>query len=323
MPAKNFKRYRTIHDKMILRRGQGASLEELCTACKIQKSQLKANLKYMREELNAPIKYQRSTKTYVYTEEYEFSNDLMLSRSEYNKLKLAFETLAQYKHIPAYKDFEGVFDKIEKSFQYKIPREKRTYISFEKSPLIKGSEYIETFIEAIRLNKMVEFEYQTYLQGQKLSHQVQPYTIKEINARWYVIGFLPAQNSITTFALDRILKPPTILNTFFDIPASFNIEKHYQYTYGVAVMRDKPIEKIHLEFSKKKALYFTSKPFHPYVIVEEKEDGSLIVEMELRVNYELIRKVAGLGNGVKVISPISFNESVINYLQNAINQYDD
>ena len=81
-----------------------------------------------------------------------------------------------------------------------------------------------------------------------------------------------------------------------------------------------PIEEIFLQFDAVQAKYFISKPFHQYEKVEETNDY-LIVKMYLKINYELIRKLAGMGNAVKVLQPQSLIQTLKDFFEKAKNQY--
>lgn len=275
----------------------------------------------MIDELGAPIKYCRKARGYIYTEDFELSSNLMLSLEEFNKLKLGFRAISQFKHLEVFRDFEAIFYKIEQAFKFKSTINKRSHIDFEKTPYYKGTEHIDIFLEAIELTKAVQFDYQTFNANTALRHLLHPYVIKEYANRWYIIGYLPKENSITTYALDRIIGMPKCLEQFFDVSKDFDIKKHFQYTYGVTAYQNKPIEKVILKFNSTQAKYFKSKPFHTYKLLEEKQDGTLIVEIELRPNYELTRKIVSMGKGVKVLQPQSLIEDVKKYLQDALEQY--
>ena len=88
----------------------------------------------------------------------------------------------------------------------------------------------------------------------------------------------------------------------------------------MTVYTDKKIEEVMLSFSSLQAQYFKSKPFHHYETVYE-NTNELVVKMLLKPNYELIRKLAGMGNSVKVLQPISLINQLTEYHQNALKQY--
>ena len=95
----------------------------------------------------------------------------------------------------------------------------------------------------------------------------------------------------------------------------------FQLNFGVTTHDyDAPVENIVLEFKPLQAKYFKSKPFHTFKTIEE-TDEKLIVQLQLVVNYELIRKISGMGNEVRVLSPQSLVEKIKSHFEDALKQY--
>ena len=316
-----FERYRKIHDRIKLRTSSGATLNELIELCNRQKSQIKADISYMRAEYDAPIVFDRKQKAYVYTEDFELSIDLMLSRQEFNKIRLAFETLTQLQHLEAYKDFEGIFYKIEKSFKFQSRGKQRQFIHFEKVPSYKGTAHINFFLEAMEFTKEVSFDYHSFKSGKTRNHTLEPYAIKEHTNRWYVIGNNTKKNSITTFALDRIKGNLAFTNAYYEIPLAFDVNHYLKNVVGLTVYNGKSIEEIKLHFTPLQSQYFLSKPFHEFNKICQDENG-LIVTMNIIPNYELKQKLASFGSGVKILAPASLIEDFKDFLKSSLARYD-
>jgi predicted DNA-binding transcriptional regulator YafY len=315
-----FERYRKIHDRLKLRGENGATLSELLELCEISRAQFMIDKSYMIDVLTAPIKYSRKNKSFYYTEDFELSNDLMLSRQEFNKLLLAFETLSQFQHLEAYQDFQGIFYKIEKSFKFKSISSQKTFISFEKVPSYKGTEHIDFFLEAIEYTKEVSFNYHSFHSNETRNHILQPYIIKEHTNRWYVIGLNPTYNKITTFALDRIKSNLNFTSSYYNIPIDFDIDRYHSNVVGLTVLSEKPIERVVLHFTPLQSQYFISKPFHQFKSLNEDETG-LTVEMNLIPNYELIQKLASFGSGITVLEPQILIDDFKHFLQSTLGNY--
>lgn len=277
-------------------------------------------IRIMKNEYDAPILYDNDG--YFYSEKFSIPLNLKLSSTEINQLKIAVKTLNQFQHLDIFKDLEGLVQKIENAVHYNLSDLQKNFIHFESVPFYEGTELIDIFIEAIESYKSIRFDYQSFKTTTPYHHLFHPYALKEHTNRWYVIGYLPEEDSVTSFALDRIIqnKNLNITNSAFKILPSFSIDQYFQYTVGMTVHSDKNIEEIIMSFSPLQAKYFKSKPFHPYHIQKENKD-QLIVKMHLIPNYELVRKLAGFGNGVKILSPQSLIEEVTTYLKDALNQY--
>ncbi|MEL6254561.1 MAG: WYL domain-containing protein, partial [Bacteroidota bacterium] len=131
----------------------------------------------------------------------------------------------------------------------------------------------------------------------------------------------PEWEEIYSFALDRIEdKSLELLDSFFQPDPNFDIMEYYKYSLGTTVLNQEEPQNIILSFTPLQAKYFKSKPFHPFTPISESSE-EIIVSMKLIPNYELLRKLAGMGNGVKVLEPISLQKDLRNYLEDALLQY--
>ena len=264
----------------------------------------------------------RPNRGFFYSDTFSLPLNLGLTGEEISQLQLAAKTLNQFKHLHIFKDLQGLIEKIEGSVNFEVTGEKNNHIFFETVPAYKGTEHIDFFLSAIKKQRMVEFEYQSFTGDKVFSHKFCPYFLKEHTNRWYVIGELHRGNekSISPYALERIIvnEKMKMTNIPFSIKDGFNLENHFKHTYGIAVFAENAIEDIILEFSDTQFKYFKSKPFHHY---KEIEGCPNRVIMKLIPNFELKRKLASLGNGVKVIHPKSLQSDLIAYLNKAVYQY--
>jgi predicted DNA-binding transcriptional regulator YafY len=311
-------RIKGIDDR--LNRWSRVKQKRLAKIFEVTERQIGRDIKYMKDEFNAPITH--DNEGYFYTENFSIPLNLSLTGEEIRQLKLAVKTLNQYQHLDAFADLGGLIDKIESSVRFKLPDIKHNFIHFEKVPFYQGTELLEFFIDAIERTQTVTFDYQSFKSEYPINHIIHPYILKEHTNRWYVIGFLPAQNSITSFALERIIQNEgfKFIPSHFDVHPEFNATTFFENTFGMTVYANKPIEKIILSFTPLQGKYFESKPFHKYKIIEKNAE-QLTVEMHLIPNLELIRKLVSFGSGVEVIAPTRLKESLLRYLNEAMIKY--
>ena len=129
----------------------------------------------------------------------------------------------------------------------------------QKQP--KGTEHLKSIVFAIRKRKKIVMKYEKYWEGTINGKFLEPYALKEINNRWYLI----AKNSkdiIAPYALDRIKKIEVKELTHFRIPDSFDITKLYQNNYGISIDKDLKPKKILFSADITQAKYLKSLPIH-------------------------------------------------------------
>lgn len=320
-------RYQKINYLLNRFKGNGKyiSLKSLIEHCEVSKRTIIEDIKYMQIELEAPIDHSRRLGGYYYTEPYDLPAKLGIRQKELVEMKIAVKMLKQYQHIGLFENLERLQQRMENAVQFEVEDANKNHIYFEEVAYYQGLEYLQFLMYAIEWEKEITFEYHSYKDNKAIIHTVYPYAIKEHTNRWYFIGYNAFFSNFTTYAIDDRLKGETLKHTgnhFNRSAILFDINQHFKYTVGMTAYQNKPIEKVRLQFQYLQFKYFQSKPFHKYEKIKENPDKTVEVEMELRPNYELTRKIVSMGNGVKVLQPASLVKKVKDYLQDALDQYE-
>ena len=93
-----------------------------------------------------------------------------------------------------------------------------------------------------------------------------------------------------------------------DIPfcavAGFDGEEYFKDIIGVTKNMGDAVAAVLLEVEPGNAPYVETKPLHgSQEVVERREDGSIVVKISVRPNYELERDILGFGETMKVLAP--------------------
>ncbi len=224
------------------------------------------------------------------------------------------ESSADFKEI--YKTIQ-LFEKAK--FFQKIMEESSQalkYFSFD-SVEFQGLRWVDSILSAIIDKKVVEITHQRFNNNATSTRKVEPHLIKEYANRWYFVGFDLSKNEFRTFGLDRITKIE-ILNKNFKTHRTEEIKDRFRKTIGLVYT---PPEKVVLEFDAQQGRYFKANPWHKEYTVIKDNVESLIVEMNISINYELEQKILMHNTYVKVLEPKSLIETIILLHKNAIEQY--
>lgn len=229
---------------------------------------------------------------------------------EIESLKKAAELLEKYKFSDVFGDISGALQKVIDVIEItgnKPEGEHYDFISPEKVPHIKGSEYLAGIIEAIRKKRVVRVYYQPFYEDRPYFTDVHPYLLKEHQSRWYLIGLNDFKGQLRTYSLDRIrdLKES-------DLPykdSTFTAKDYFRYSIGVIAPSGTP-PKIRIAVQKTQAQYMITRPWHESQNIEEENDEEVIFSFKVHPTYEFISLLLSCGKDLRVLEPPSLQSEL-------------
>jgi predicted DNA-binding transcriptional regulator YafY len=302
-------RFRRIHELLALRKGTVVKPDEFCRACDISRRTLDNDIAFMRDEFDAPIIWDKKRQGYCYERPFDLAAQVALNMEDVHRLHVAVETLAQFEHLEVFRDLRDTVEKIRKGVSGWVRNTGAAKAIYFEPVQYAGTEYLPSLLRAIEERRKIIFNYQSFLSDEPTACELEPYCVRQHDQRWYVVGHSPQYAYLKPFALDRITSKPELTKHIFDQP-NFNPDQYFQHIYG---MHTEPIEhaqEVRLLFTPLQARYFVSRPFHPYQLVEERPDGSIVVGFKVCLTIELIRKLASYGNEVIVLAPEQLNTTL-------------
>lgn len=288
----------------------------------ISRRQLFEDIKYMESEQGWAIeleRYKDGREVYYRYSDTSYSiNNQPLNESEVSQLKEALLTLSRFRGMPQFGWVEEVTTKLESGLG--ITSGATGVIQFEENPFLKGLSFITPLFHAIVNQDCVTIAYQGFRQKEPTTLEFHPYLLKQYNNRWFLFGRTHGYDGLTNLALDRITeisesKTAYVPNTDFDF------EEYFEDVIGVSIDINEPVQKIRLHVSKEEWKYVESKPIHgSQTVVKRNEDG-VEIELELRVNHELIAQILSRGTGIKILSPLAFQKQIADIINNMNKHY--
>jgi len=308
-----YTRYRIIDE--LLRKKPYPTLEVLIDKISekfdrpVSKRTVQLDLQEMRYNqalgFSAPIAYNRKEKFYKYEDENFSINNLPVTADELHGLDFAISILDQFKHLPAINEFEEVIIKIASTVKLnKEARGEADYIQLDKAFQVKGIEYVEPIVRAIRERRVIEFTYQKFGSDHVSHHRLEPYLIREAKNFWYVIGngISKADHKILTFALDRMEDLKVTDQTYND--EKIDKKSFYDNVLGVTIAEGKP-EEVLLSFTPLQARYVKTMPIHHSQKIVSESNSEVVLSVKLVINHELKMQLLSYGAHVQVLEPLS------------------
>jgi predicted DNA-binding transcriptional regulator YafY len=285
----------------------------------INKRTLKRDLEYL-ESKNAPLhRPVKGDMTYSYTEKFSLK-DLPLDPDELRSLKQAITILKKVDNFQMSDELDLIIGKLENKVHTSI-QDNQTIVQFENHTYALGANWYNNLFDAIREQTVLDINYESFKGPTIRDYVVHPYLLKEYRNRWFLLGRNSSSNKILTLGLDRIkkIKPATqkfIANNLFD-PDTF-----FAKVIGVSIDYNADPVDIILKVNPISVPHVESKPIHKdQQNLRKEDDGSLIIQLNLMINYELKATILGFGDGIEVLQPAVLRDEIKAIHEKSLKQY--
>lgn len=310
-------RYKTI-DKCLRNRQRRWTLADLMAACDdamleygitgipmASRRTIQTDLQFMRSEggYAAPIVVQ-DRKYYIY-EDPDFSimkAPINIDSTDIRQLDEAVGILRQLSGFSAVAGMEDVITRLQEHTAY-IHTHRKPVIYFERNDRLQGLNYIPMIHQAILDKKVLKISYKSFKTATPREYKFSPMVLKEFRNRWFLFGRHSSSRMLYNFALDRMLSVEVDETTEFHEYPGFDPERYFENIVGVT-KNNEPAQLVRFWASAEEAPYILTKPIHKsQELVEERTDGSMVFQIRVIINHELMRDLMGYAEGVQVLAP--------------------
>jgi predicted DNA-binding transcriptional regulator YafY len=280
------------------------------------------DIDYLRDELRAPIEYDRAHNGFYYTEENYSLPTVPVSESDLFAVCIAAKALKQFENTPLHARLSSIFDKLQQSLPGKVDAdpswlEERILIFPESATTIKP-EVWETIAAAVRQSKQVRITYRTPGAPRTVTRVIEPYYLVSYRGEWYANGHCHRRESIRTFALSRIHTAETLPQTFI-MPPKYDAETMFGDRFGIYWQEEK--ETVRIQFNATVAHFIRERQWHPLQRIEKQPDGSIILEFSTNHISEVKSWVLSWGAAARILSPTPLAQDIAKELKRAAASY--
>ncbi|MCM1520854.1 MAG: WYL domain-containing protein [Lachnoclostridium sp.] len=181
--------------------------------------------------------------------------------------------------------------------------------------------YLGIVIDALRENRLLRFSYHPYTRLNPTPGVViEPYFLKIFRQRWYITGRNIRDNSIKTYALDR-MSDVIEEETTFVTPPDFDPARFVSDSFGIVFTRG-TTHRVALRTDSRQAKYLRALPLH-HSQSEVIHDNYSIFYYNLRLTPDFLQEILSLGPNVKVIAPPELRAMVTQSLRDTLALYDE
>lgn len=191
-------------------------------------------------------------------------------------------------------------------------------VEIEEVP--SAREFLPQIVNALKEQLKIEFDYAGFSRSRPEKNiEFEPYFLKRYKQRWYMLGLKENGKSIRTYALDRVTGL-RVKGDRFEFPEGLELSHLLGNIIGVTSSKAE-VRDVRLQVTRTQAKYFRALPFHDSQKEELTGDDYSVFSYRLKLNYELVHEIMGLGDAVKVLAPRELQVMVANELKKALEQY--
>ena len=305
-----------------IRDGKYPNCTSLAKAWEVSSRTIARDMDYLRDELAAPIAYDRKKNGYYYSEANYRLPTISVSESDLFAVCIASKALKQFENTPLHARLRSIFSRLEQSLPQTVDvdpawLDERILIFSEPATTI-DPEIWKAVAAGVRENRRVRIQYKTLGAPRAGTRTVEPYYLVNFKGEWYVTGFCRLRKSIRTFALSRIRKAE-LLTIGFVFPAEYDPETLFGDRFGITWQESHQL--IRIRFTSRLAPFITERQWHPDQRIKKQKDGSIVLEFTTNHMKELKDWVLSWGAGATVIDPKELRDVIRSELQLAASNY--
>lgn len=289
----------------------------------VSRRQIFEDIKFMESETgwSIPLDRIKEGKKVYYRYHYPgFSiNKQPLTDEEAQQLRTVIITLSRFRGLPTNEWVEDVISNLE--WRFKLRGKSENIIGFEQNEQLKGLNWLPTIIDATSNHQVIKVTYRNYKNSEvEITAVVHPWYVKQYNNRWFLMAYNAEYNSITNFALDRILDLVIVEDVQFIKNEDIDFDDYFKDVIGVTIPKPEVTkQRILLQFSEKQYPYVASKPMHHSQEIVNSEERTIAIEV--RPNYELEQQILSFGPDVEVLAPDNYREYILEKILNNYKKY--
>ncbi len=274
----------------------------------VSQKTVQRDIEFLRDQMNAPIDYDREKKSYYFTEATWSMPAMVVSEGEILAVLLASKVLEQYHGTPVSNNLRQIFTKLSEMLTDKVkipPEHLFTQFSFRGPPARSiTSEIWLTVIQGLSQQRTLRFRYrkmETPAQEAGKELLVNPYHIANLQGEWYMFGVYAGQTDMRQFSIARI-EQACVTKDPFQVPTDFDPQKLLEDTFG-RFSGTNVSHKVRLLFTEDVAPWVEEREWHPKQTLQRRRSGDVELSFPCKGLYEVQRWVLAWGHDVKVLEP--------------------
>ena len=322
MPKK-YSQAARLHDLIrILEARYGTTVDELVEECQVTRRTIYRDLQAILDS-GYPLVSERQEDGHVlYSFISGFSKipPITFSLEELMTLYLCRGQLAFLHGTPFQDDLEAIFARIRSNMPPRSVAHLER-IAEASSPRFLGfkdyskkHKLIQDLRQALLLQQRCLIHYLP-AKREQTSYLIDPYTLLFFKNGLYIGGYAHNRKALRLFAVERI-KKVELQAERFEVPENYQVEKLTGTAFGL--ISEEESQQLELFFDKEVAHLIRERVWHPDQVIEEHEDGALVLRFSASGDKEILAWLYSFVPFVRVVGPQSLQDKFATGLVEAL-----
>jgi predicted DNA-binding transcriptional regulator YafY len=298
-----WRRLQTIHHEIKERKFPNAS--SLARDLAVSSKTVQRDLDYLRDELEAPIEFDRGENGYAYSRSDYVLPFLPVDGRDLFSIGVAAEFLALFGGTPLGRDLKACYERLAVLMPPAVrlrPEIVMEHIALRNAAFRPVREETwEAVSESLQRGRALTMRYRRPGEAPGEPRVVRPYSFVLSGRDWMVLAEDRTAGQVKLFYLARI-EDAVLTAESYSIPRDFDADRFFRNTFGLFVGDAKPF-RLRVRFSPEISGEVREMKFHPEQKIETTAAGEAVLEMPAQSVKEARRFVLGYGKDAVVLDP--------------------
>jgi predicted DNA-binding transcriptional regulator YafY len=316
-----WRRLQTIHHE--IKEGRRPNTSSLSRKLSVSSKTVQRDIDYLRDELDAPIEFDRDANGYRYSRADYVLPFLPVDGNDLFAIGVAAQVFELFGGTPLARGLKACYGRLAKLMPPAVRL--RPEIVMEKLALRASfrpvrEEIWQAVSEAMQRGVSLQIRYHHPGGPPEEPRFVRPYSLVLSGRDWIMLAYDEAAGIVKTFYVARI-EDAALTERRYAIPKGFDPNSYYRDTFGLFVGGG-PSFRFRVRFSRELADEIRERQWHQDQKIEDAEDGGVVLELPVRSVEEARRFVLEYGSGATVLSPPDLVEDVRRQLEKMSRAYE-
>ena len=175
---------------------------------------------------------------------------------------------------------------------------------------------VAQLLDAILHHRRVVMRYHSFSSNREKEYLLEPSRLVFAQGGLYLVAFVPEYRELRTFSADRVLNVSPTEERFEPVDLQQDA-----FAHSLGVNQGTPPQHIELAFDPRIARYVKERMWHPSQQIRERDDGGVVLALDVSNDWALRSWILGFGQLVRVVAPEDLATQIVDEIERARSLY--